>query len=544
MKNEIAQQNNRYIQNYQENYTVHEIAQKIIDNPKYREYLETAIPQIAKHEYYNEFRLYVYEKTRVFKGAKLGAFGHASYSYNGSCIWHEYDKNFEATKDGLFIPDLDKFSKKKSDIDSFIFILERTFKIEIEIGKIYPLEFPFYFRNKEEIEREIERIKKQQSESIKNMQKKEELEKQQKKDEEQRKAEKLLKDQQDSIEDISELLKELDKYVLAKQTIAIETLQEIENDLKILFSQKDNLEDIKSIQNYVSHFETTYIEAIKNQNLTDIIENRMLTVLQTFYEILEPDFDFSENMSESSDFRLKAIKSAGNKMKFEIEFNEKLSTLDEAVTKLQEKFANEKKLDFELLTTIENLSVYFHTHKDKTTQKKTLEQSKDILESIWKEYAGQDDKSSSSESNLKRILKNFYLFFGKSEQEIYDFFKKHDEEMEFSRKITEQTATTKQLTSSMRELESIVESHEQMKIEILQNLEDLLNELAKQKDIIQDKRELEKCKNHFDAVFKDFKRRKETSSSSKLRMQEIANRFDEILETKEKKGFFSKLFGK
>lgn len=520
MANEIAKKNNDVIQNFPErNFSIQEIAQKIIDAENnfsdYLDELECGIPQIAENKEmflkYKDshlgFSLTLKNKQMVFKGQKLGDY----VELNWDCLcktWIvQHFENIGATHDGFFIPDLAKFQNENSKK------LSET--LPVEFGRLYLPEFPFYKTHKAEIEAEIQRIK-----------------------------DKLQKEQRDILEDIDELLKELDKYVLAKQTIAIETLQEINSDLKILHNQKDNLEDIKSIQNYVSHFETTYMEAIKNQNLTDIIENRMLTVLQTFYEILEPDFDFSENMSESSDFRLKAIKSAGNKVKFEIEFNKKQKALDEAVTKLQEKFANEKKLDFELLTTIENLSVYFHAQKDKATQKKTLEQSKDILESIWKEYAGQNDKSSSSESNLKRILKNFYLFFGKSEQEIYDFFKKHDEEMEFSRKITEQTATTKQLTSSMRELESIVESHEQMKIEILQNLEDLLNELAKQKDIIQDKSELEKCKNHFDAVFKDFKRRKETPSSSKLRMQEIANRFDEILETKEKKGFFSKLFGK
>lgn len=518
MANEIAKKNNDVIQNFPErNFSIQEIAQKIIDAENnfsdYLDELECGIPQIAENkkmpleyeDHHLGFSVTLQNKQMVFKGQKLGDYVELLGSRTRIV---QHFENIGATHDGFFIPDLAKFYvTKRGELYSET--------LPVEFGRLYLPEFPFYKTHKAEIEAEIQRIK-----------------------------DKLQKEQRDILEDIDELLKELDKYVLAKQTIAIETLQEINSDLKILHNQKDNLEDIKSIQNYVSHFETTYMEAIKNQNLTDIIENRMLTVLQTFYEILEPDFDFSENMSESSDFRLKAIKSAGNKIKFEIEFNEKLSTLDEAVTKLQEKFANEKKLDFELLKAIENLSVYFHAQKDKATQKKTLEQSKDILESIWKEYAGQDDKSSSSESNLKRILKNFYLFFGKSEQEIYDFFKKHDEEMDFSRKITEQTATTKQLTSSMRELESIVESHEQMKIEILQNLEDLLNELAKQKDIIQDKSELEKCKNHFDAVFKDFKRRKEASSSSKLRMQEIANRFDEILETKEKKGFFSKLFGK
>lgn len=71
-----------------------------------------------------------------------------------------------------------------------------------------------------------------------------------------------------------------------------------------------------------------------------------------------------------------------------------------------------------------------------------------------------------------------------------------------------------------------------------------MNKLAKQKDMIQDKSEVENGKIHFDAIFRDCKKRKDFSNSSKLRMQEIANRFDEILETKEKKGFFSKLFGK
>ena len=56
--------------------------------------------------------------------------------------------------------------------------------------------------------------------------------------------------------------------------------------MKILYAQKDNLNDVKSIKDNKSHFENAYKEAKKNPELTDIIEQRMLDILKTFYEVL------------------------------------------------------------------------------------------------------------------------------------------------------------------------------------------------------------------------------------------------------------------
>ena len=192
-----------------------------------------------------------------------------------------------------------------------------------------------------------------------------------------------------------DLLKDLDKYILDNKLPVIETLQEINNDLKVLYAQKDNLNDIKSIKDYKSHFENAYKEEKKNPELTDIIEQRMLNILRTFYEILG--------------------------------------------------------------------------------------ESEDII-------------------------------------------------------------TTKILSSKIRELEVIVENNEPVKIEVLQALEDLTKELVKQKDSIQNKTQIENIRNHFEAIFKDCKKKKDFSNSASLRMQEIEKGFNEIIG--KKKNFLSVIFGK
>ncbi|WP_191014330.1 hypothetical protein [Treponema zioleckii] len=490
MGNEISTKNNDIVQNFsEETFTVQEIAQKIIDAPKkYLNELECGIPQIApKKTYYRKlhFRRTVNKKTTVFKGQKLG-----DYYYYEYC--EHYLDNIESSHDGFFIPDLTKFTDSTRDLP-------------VEFGRIYLPEFPFYKKHKQEIEAEVQRIK-----------------------------DKIQKEQQDCIEDLDDLLKELDKYVLANQTIAIETLQEIHNDLKILYNKKSDFfyyED--TIEVLASHFENTYKEAKKNPNLTDIIENRMLSILKTAYLILDYYYlDFGDEPDrKNADERLAKIKAEGDKIRFEVICNENARSLDEAVAKVQEKFSKEKQLDFEQLKTIEDLANYFSSQKDRITQKKSLEPNKVIFESIWKEYSKLDDKSLSAEESLKRILKAFYNFFEKSEEEINDIFT-----------LQENEENTKSLTSKIHELEILVENREQIKIEILQNIEDLLNELAKQKDMIQDKSELENGSVHFDAIFKDCKKRKDFSNSSKLRMQEITNKFSEILPQKQK-GFFAKFFG-
>ena len=73
-------------------------------------------------------------------------------------------------------------------------------------------------------------------------------------------------------------------------------------------------------------------------------------------------------------------------------------------------------------------------------------------------------------------------------------------------------------------------------------MEDSITQLAKQKDIIHDKTEIENMKVHFDAIFKDCKKRKDFSNSASLRLQEIEKSFDDILG--KKKGFWSRIFGK
>ena len=548
-----------------------------------------------------------------------------------------------ATYDGYFEPDLTHFRWEILKLTDF------RDSHNLFIGKIFFPEYDFFRDNELKIDNAVKKLKESKQLAL-------EIEEQAKRDEEQRKKDKLLKDQKDSIDDIDDLLKDLDKYILDKKLPVIETLQEINNDLKVLYAQKDNLNDIKSIKDYKSHFENAYKEAKKNPELTDIIEQRMLDILKTFLEILGESKD-------SINTKISEIKSAGNDKKFVVEFNEKLNTLNESITKLQSSFTNENKLDFTQLEIIEKISVDFEKQKKRINQKKLLERSKDSIESIFIEYNKFETNDGSAENLLKRVLKNFYLIFEKSEQQINEIFakieeqeaerkfeiefsellekisdsitqiqnsieaknsidfthlqiienslstlkskkdkiknlkaiednkskvesiynecrnqdslsqnfeksmleilnkfydllnfsaeqkqqilearQKADEERKFANKVSEQNETIKSLSSKIRELEVIVENNEPVKIELLQTLEGLIKELVKQKDIIQDKSEIENLKVHFDAIFKDCKKRKDFSNSASLRMQEIEKGFNEIIG--KKKNFLSVIFGK
>lgn len=635
MRNEVAVRNGRDIKNTQnENYTVEEIAEKIVEDHNYLVQLSEGVLQVVKdNSKYYKFHIDYSSKVKVYKGQKLGAYRDG-----------DYDKiDVKATHDGFFKPDLSHFRYRNIGITYF------EDKCDLVIGKIFFPEYDFFRDNERKIDNAVKKLKESKQQAL-------ELEEQSKRDKEQRENEKLLTDQRKSIENLDNLLKELDKYIEKKELPEIQTLKVINDQLKILYAQKDNLNDVKSIKDNKSHFENAYKEAKKNPELTDIIEQRMLDILKTFYEVLGESKD-------SINIKISEIKSAGNDKKFAVEFNEKLNALNESITKLQSSFTNEKKLDFAQLETIEKISVDFEKQKKRINQKKLLERSKDSIESIFVEYIKLETKDGSAEKLLKRILKNFYLIFEKSEQQINESFEKIKEKeserkfeieftellnkigdsitqilnsietkssidfthlqiienslstlkskkkeiknlkmvednkskfesifddcrkqnllsqnseksmleilnkfydildfsdeqkkkiqearqkadkiREFENKVSEQNEAIKSLSEKIRELEVIVENNEPVKIELLQTMEDSITQLAKQKDIIHDKTEIENMKVHFDAIFKDCKKRKDFSNSASLRMQEIEKSFDDILE--KKKGFWSRIFGK
>ena len=657
MRNEVAVRNGRELQNNQcENYSIQEIAEKIFNArhddvnlfDTYENDLKNGVELEVKM--HGKFRYCVIEnasksKFNVEKGTILGVL---SSDYDGAYggYWPLGEKeNIIATVSGKFKYEFSVFDSKGRNGNDFVSDLSKFNEHCVVIGKIFLPEFDFYQNNKIKID-----------ELVKNKENEIEIEEQSKRNEEQREKDKLLKDQKDSIDDIDDLLKDLDKYILDNKLPVIETLQEINNDLKVLYEQKDNLNDIKSIKDFKSHFENAYKEAKKNPELTDIIEQRMLDILRTFYEILGESKD-------SINTKISEIKTAGNDKKFAVEFDEKLNTLNESITKLQLSFTNEKKLDFVQLETIEKISVDFEKQKKRINQKKLLERSKDSIESIFVEYIKLETKDGSAEKLLKRILKNFYLIFEKSEQQINESFEKikekeserkfeieftellnkigdsitqilnsietkssidfthfqiienslstlkskkkeiknlkmiednkskfesifddcrkqnllsqnseksmleilnkfydildfsdeqkkkiqearqkADEIREFENKVSEQNEAIKSISEKIRELEVIVENNEPVKIELLQTMEDSITQLAKRKDIIHDKAEIENLKVHFDAIFKDCKKKKNFSNSASLRMQEIEKSFDDILE--KKKGFWSRIFGK
>lgn len=617
MRNEIALRNSREIQNNQrEEYTVEKIAQKIVDKPEYEKELQNGFDQVA-----NKTRdIWTLDVRRrdgiVNKGDKIA-----------------YKENFDTKKE---IPILATHTGiyecvlSKAQLYKTIWLDEGS----VTFGKIYLPEYDFYKNYQLQIERKVERIKKSQQQAI-------EIEEQSKKEEEQRKAEKLQKDQNFAIEDLDDLLKDLDKYILGKQEVAIETLQEINSDLKVLYAQKENLKDLKSIEEYKSHFETAYKEAKKNPNLTDIIEQRMLDILITFFELI------GENDIKN---KIESIKAIGDEKKIAAESNEKKQNLDDAIVLLQTAYKKDKTLDFEQLKIIENIAIFFITNKSKIQITKDFEKIKSILDEIFKQELGQENNYSGKET-LKRILMDFCevldknaqyindlienqkkaesnkkfekefseimskleesivklqntvenktsidfaslqiietslqtlinkkdkitnkenlfickekfdnLFDGFRQQEncsenalktmesildkFYEFFdisneekdkiieerKKVDEEREFCRQKSAQSERIKKLSNKIKEIEIYVENNEQVKIEDLQILEDLLKEISIQKELIQDKAEIENAKIHLEAVIKDCKKKKNLSSSAKLRMEEIVKEFKKLFE--------------
>lgn len=630
MRNEIALRNSREIQNNQrEEYTVEKIAQKIVDKPEYEKELQNGFDQVA-----NKTRgIWTLDVRRrdgiVNKGDKIA-----------------YKENFDTKKE---IPILATHTGiyecvlSKAQLYKTIWLDEGS----VTFGKIYLPEYDFYKNYQLQIERKVERIKKSQQQAI-------EIEEQSKKEEEQRKAEKLQKDQNFAIEDLDDLLKDLDKYILGKQEVAIETLQEINSDLKVLYAQKENLKDLKSIEEYRSHFETAYKEAKKNPKLTDIIEQRMLDILRTFLEIIK-ETDIKN--------KIESIKAIGNEKKFAIESNEKMQNLEDAIVSLQTAYDKDKTLDFEQLKIIENIAIFFITNKSKIQITKDFEKIKSILDEIFKQELSQENNYLGKET-LKRILMDFCevldknaqyindlienqkkaeinkkfekefseimskleesivqlqnsienktsidfaslqiietslqtlinkkdkitnkenlfickekfdnLFDGFRQQEncsenalktmesildkFYEFFdisneekdkiieerKKVDEEREFCRQKSAQSERIKKLSNKIKEIEIYVENNEQVKIEDLQILEDLLKEISIQKELIQDKAEIENAKIHLEAVIKDCKKKKNLSSSAKLRMEEIVKEFKKLFE-KSNNGLFFKFLKK
>lgn len=630
MRNEIALRNSREIQdNQREEYTVEKIAQKIVDKPEYEKELQNGFDQVA-----NKTRdIWTLDVRRrdgiVNKGDKIA-----------------YKENFDTKKE---IPILATHTGiyecvlSKAQLYKTIWLDEGS----VTFGKIYLPEYDFYKNYQLQIERKVERIKKSQQQAI-------EIEEQSKKEEEQRKAEKLQKDQNFAIEDLDDLLKDLDKYILGKQEVAIETLQEINSDLKVLYAQKENLKDLKSIEEYKSHFETAYKEAKKNPNLTDIIEQRMLDILITFFELI------GENDIKNKIANIKAI---GDEKKIAAESNEKKQNLDDAIVLLQTAYKKDKTLDFEQLKIIENIAIFFITNKSKIQITKDFEKIKSILDEIFKQELSHENNYSGKET-LKRILMDFCevldknaqyindlienqkkaesnkkfekefseimskleesivklqntvenktsidfaslqiietslqtlinkkdkitnkenlfickekfdnLFDGFRQQEncsenalktmesildkFYEFFdisneekdkiieerKKVDEEREFCRQKSAQSERIKKLSNKIKEIEIYVENNEQVKIEDLQILEDLLKEISIQKELIQDKAEIENAKIHLEAVIKDCKKKKNLSSSAKLRMEEIVKEFKKLFE-KSNNGLFFKFLKK
>ncbi len=491
MEGALSLRDYREIKN--EEYSIHEIAEKIVNDSQYKTNLKNGFPQVVGKTK-ELWHLDEIHRDGIVREGDIIATKTASESGKKIDIKSKYTGIFQK-KD---------FPTRWLDEGSITF------------GIIYLLEYPFYKKNQLQIEKEVELIQNGTIEAI-------EIEEQAKKDEEQREKDRLLKDQKDSIDDIDDLLKDLDKYILDKKLPVIETLQEINNDLKVLYAQKDNLNDIKSIKDFKSHFENAYKEAKKNPELTDIIEQRMLDILRTFYEILGESKD-------SINTKISEIKTAGNDKKFAVEFDEKLNTLNESITKLQSTFTNEKKLDFVQLEIIEKISVDFEKQKKRINQKKLLERSKDSIESIYIEYIKLETKDGSAEKLLTRILKNFYLIFEKSEQQINEGFEKIKEKESERKFEIEFTELLNKIGDSITQILNSIETKSSIDFTHFQIIENSLSILKSKKKEIKNLKMVEDNKSKFESIFDDCRKQNLLSQNSEKSMLEILNKFYDILD--------------
>ncbi|MBR6081035.1 MAG: hypothetical protein IKP60_12890 [Treponema sp.] len=623
------------------NYTVEGIANKILKDLNYEDSLKNGIKQEVTVN--GEYNCFVVEDAATVNGSvmKGEVLGKLSEEYGGYTTFFTKGRkeNVAATVSGRFEYEFESFDKKSQNGQSYVLNLSRFSKgSNIVIGRIYLPEYDFFCKYRDKIENLITKHR-----SAK------EIEDQQKEDDKKRAADRLLANQEKSLEDIEELLEYLDD-ILAKGNLPEHaTLREIKDELKILDEQKDNLIDVKSIKDYRCHFENTYYQSKRNLNLDSQIEGEMLDILKSFFEILG-------DSEKSINDKLDEIKANGDDKKFDVEFVKYIKQIDESVNKFQSKFIKEKEIDVKQLGEIENFANLFSAQKNRIKQKELLKRCKDTVESVFNEYVKQENKSTLIEESMQRTMRSLYEIFGKSEQEINQIFKnyqeaemdrefeielnekvikindaiikiqnsianteaidfsclhileeslasllekknriknikyfdelktkvetiytdyqkqnsilesvlisicsildrlydilgytdeqkqkilesrqKADEKRLFEKQIAEQAMLIQNLTSKIRELEIIVGNREQVKPEILQDIEDLTKKLVSQIDTIQDKSEIEHNKIIFDAAFRDCKKLKTLLSTAELRMQNISKDFSKICEKSKKK---------
>lgn len=97
-RNDIVVANNNEIQNlYEGNYSIREIAQKIIDDPNYVDDVENIISVSVSYNYYKTdyFRLLVVAQSKIIEGIPLGEYGELEhYYYDEPYVWNKKKKIF------------------------------------------------------------------------------------------------------------------------------------------------------------------------------------------------------------------------------------------------------------------------------------------------------------------------------------------------------------------------------------------------------------------------------------------------------------------
>lgn len=494
-RKDLVAANSNEIQNpYEGNYSIREIAQKIIDDPEYVDQVEKIIPVFVDSKKGRHFRLLVRDKAKIYKGVELGEYGDCAVGYGYPWTWTKKE-DVSAPCDGLFVPNFMANFRERNTRNGKILVLVIPSRETIEIGKIYHNDYPFYIKNKGKIQREILIIQKEKEEAHK-------IAKEEEEEERLRKVKKL----QDDIEKVSKPLMDLEKYTLKHELPMTTTIDVLDQELSYVYNQKDSIADLKPIADYKTRFESIYIEAKKNQNLDNITEGRMLNTLRTFFEIL------GESKAEIEKL-LCEIQNSSEDEKFSVLFKEHVASMNNATENLKTTFESKKKLDAAQLATIETISIYFAENNEKISHKKILEASKELLEYIWKEYSKIESKSSTEKKTLKRILKNIYETFGMSINQINEIFSKQANNESERKFEVELNQIKEKINDALIKIQNSVSNAGEVDFSQLQIIEESLSPLVEQKDRIKNKRYFEGCRTKIEAIYDEYNKKGKVSET-------------------------------
>jgi hypothetical protein len=368
MANEVVKINKKE----KDDYLIKEIAEHIFNNTEYEYNLKNGVPQkVTVWDERFDDKFYCSD-TEIFvhKGQKLG------WLYlegaNRNC------RNILATHDGKFYKNKSLFRSYPDDeFHGFNYQPDNT----LVFGTIYFPEYDFYKEN----QRDIDTLVKQMREAEKERQA---IEEQRRKDEEERILAKQISEQSASIDTIENTLVMLDMAIQKKEVINVTTLQGIESALLVLVNQKNVIKNLKQVELLKAHFENAHKEYKKYPELSNIVEQRMLKILDMFYDILG-----------KSEEQRKSIFAEMIKADQEKKISETIRTLQISI---------EQRIlpDISSLQVIEGALSALKNYKDDFQDLTSLVQSKKYFSAIYKDCVKLDCLTS-TKTRMKEISKSF-----------------------------------------------------------------------------------------------------------------------------------------